>query len=127
MNYDFNIYFRPDRRCGSRSHRDGPGGDGEGEVIVKIDDSERKDRYRYPIWIKGKDANPQKIQEALYSKYGGQGYKFAIIFDCSKDEYEETEVETPVYFLDDILNEVIHYCGVEEVKKELEERRNAGI
>lgn len=92
---------------------------------MKIDDSERKDRYgRYPIWIKGKDANPQKIQEALYSRYCGQGYKFAIIFDCSKDEYEEPEVETPVYFLDDILNEVIHYCGVEAVKKELERMEN---
>lgn len=36
------------------------------------------------------DATPQKIHDALW-KNGlcGEGYKFAMVFDESKDEYEE--------------------------------------
>lgn len=89
---------------------------------MKVFEDEKADRFgNYPIWISGKDANPQKIYEELYSRYGGQGYKFAIIFDCSMEEWEEPEKETPVYFLDDILDELIYYCGIEEVRRRLEE------
>lgn len=89
---------------------------------MKVFEDEKTDRFgNYPIWISGKDANPQKIYEELYSRYGGQGFKFAIIFDCSKEEWEEPEKETPVYFLDTVLDELISYCGIEEVRRRLEE------
>ena len=85
---------------------------------MHIFEDEKTDRFgNYPIWIKGKDANPQKIHEELYRRYGGQGYKFAIVFDCSADEWENPEKETPVYFLDTILDELIFYCGPEEVRR----------
>ena len=89
---------------------------------MKIIEEEKADRFgNYPIWIKGKDANPQKIHEELWRRYGGQGYKFEIIFDCSKDEWEEPGNETAVYFLDDVLDELISYCGVEEARRRLDE------
>ena len=89
---------------------------------MKISEGEKPDRFgNYPIWTKGKDANPQKIYEELWGRYGGQGYKFAIIFDCSKDEFEDPENETPIYFLDEILEEVIDYCGIEKVKRRVDE------
>lgn len=90
---------------------------------MKINEEEKLDRFgNYPVWrIKGKDATPQKIQEELYRQYGGQGYKFAIVLDCSGDEWEEPEKETPVYFMDSILDEVIYYCGPDEVRKRLDE------
>ena len=89
---------------------------------MQIFEDEKTDRFgNYPIWIKGKDANPQKIHEELYRRYGGQGFKFAIVFDCSADEWEDPEKETPVYFLDTILDEIISYCGLEEVRRRLDE------
>ena len=90
---------------------------------MKVYEDENADRYgNYPaLRIKGKDANPQKIYEELWNRYGGQGYKFAIVFDCSKEEFEDPEKETPIYFLDAILEEMINYCGVEEVRRRLDE------
>ena len=89
---------------------------------MKIIEEEREDRYgNYPIWVKGSDAIPQKIQEELFRRYGGQGYKFAIVFDVSKDEWEEPEKETPVYFLDEILDELTVYCGAEKIRRILDE------
>lgn len=89
---------------------------------MRVNDEEKMDRFgKYPaIWIKGKDANPQKIQNELYKRYGGNGYKFAIVFDCSHDEWEEPEKETPVYFLDCLLEEIVDYCGAEEVRRMME-------
>ena len=90
---------------------------------MKVYEDENADRYgNYPaLRIKGKDANPQKIYEELWNRYGGQGYNFAIVFDCSKEEFEDPEKETPIYFLDAILEEMINYCGVEEVRRRLDE------
>ena len=89
---------------------------------MQVSEGEKTERFgNYHIWIKVKDAIPQKIHEELWRRYGGQGYKFAIIFDCSQDEWEEPEKETPVYFLDEILEELLHYCGLEEVRRRLNE------
>ena len=43
------------------------------------------------------------------------------VFDCSKDEWEDPEKETPIYFLDTILDELIFSCGLEEVRMGLDE------
>lgn len=89
---------------------------------MKISEGEKADRFgNYPIWIRGKDANPQKVYEKLYEKYGGQGFKFAIIIDCSHEEWREPEEETPIYFLTDIFDEVIYYIGLEEARRRLNE------
>lgn len=88
---------------------------------MKVNETENLDRFGiYPCCrVSGKDANPQNIQEWLYRNY--EGYKFTIIFDCTKDEWEEPDKETPVYFLDSILDEVINYCGADAIRKRLEE------
>ena len=65
--------------------------------------------------------NRTNFNQGLWERYGGQGYKFAIVFDCSKDKWEDPEKETPVYFLDTILDEMINYCGLEEVRRRLDE------
>lgn len=69
------------------------------------------------------DATPQKIHDALW-KNGlcGEGYKFAMVFDESKDEYEEPPKETELYFLDDLLEEVVEYMGADKVRKLLDEK-----
>ena len=89
---------------------------------MKINESDKPDRYgTYPCCrISGRDATPQKMQEWLYYRY--QGYKFAIVFDCTKDEFEEPEKETPVYFLDTVLDELLEYAGVESIKEWLKRK-----
>lgn len=74
-------------------------------------------------YITGSDATPQKIHDVIWENgLGGMGYKFAIMFDASRDEYEEPGKETELYFLDDLLEEVIEYVGVERVRQLLDEK-----
>lgn len=74
---------------------------------MKVIDSGEPDRFgEYPIIFKS--ANVKQINEWLFDHY--QGYKFAIIFDTTKDEYEEMD-EAYVYFLDGVLNEAAEYVG----------------
>ena len=40
---------------------------------------------------------------------------------AGQNEWENPEKETPVYFLDTILDELIFYCGPEEVRRRLDE------
>ena len=44
-----------------------------------------------------------------------------VVFDCSKDEWEDPEKETLIYFLDTILDELIFYCGLEKVRMGVDE------
>ena len=91
----------------------------------KQNDDCKQDRYgRIPhAYITGADATPQKIHDAIWqSGLGGMGYKFAIVIDMSHDEYEEPGKETELYFLDDLLEEVIEYVGVEKVRQLLDEK-----
>ena len=64
---------------------------------------------RYPIIFSS--ANLKEINDWLFNNYGGEGYKFAIIVDVSKDEYEPWGSKTYAYFLDDIAGEVAAYKG----------------
>lgn len=73
------------------------------------------------FYVTGADATPQHIFDALWGKMGGQGYKFAVIFDVSHDEYEDPPKETPVYYLDDLLVEAMVYAGRDRVLTELKE------
>lgn len=85
----------------------------------------KNDRYgRTPAaYITGSDATPQKIHDAIWKNgLGAIGYKFARVFDESKDEYEDPPKETELYFLDDILEEVIEYVGADKVRELLDEK-----
>lgn len=74
-------------------------------------------------YITGSDATPQKIHDAIWKNgLSGAGYKFAMVFDESKDEYDDPPKETELYFLDDILEEVIEYVGAERVRELLDEK-----
>jgi len=69
-------------------------------------ETDTQDKYgRWPIWFTG--AKLSEIHEYLYQNY--QGYKFCIVFDETKDEYETYEKRVPVYFLDEIDAELKAY------------------
>ena len=50
---------------------------------------------------------------------------FAVMIDCTKDEYENPEESEPVYFLDTVVEEVIDYCGIDTVQKKIDEMKKA--
>lgn len=73
------------------------------------------DRYgRYPLRVSGMKSL-KELHEYLWHNY--QGYKFAIVFDESKDEFEELEPGVLVYFLDEIVEEVAEYSDCKIIKK----------
>lgn len=74
---------------------------------MKVIEDAGADRFgKYPIIFKSAKIN--EIHDYLFAHY--QGYKFAIIFDETKDEWEPQE-EVYVYFLDEILEEAASYAG----------------
>ena len=74
---------------------------------MKVIDEGSSDRFgKFPIIFK--NASIAQIHEWLFNHY--QGYKFAIVFDETKDEYEEYD-GAYVYFLDTILDEASDYAG----------------
>lgn len=76
---------------------------------------DNQDRFgRYPIWFTG--GNLKEIHEWLYSHYNG--YKFVIVLDETKGEYEPLEVPTPVYFADEVLDEIADFYDLKTIKKQ---------
>ena len=43
------------------------------------------------------------------------GYKFGIVFDCTKDEFEPPDKKVYVYFLDELMDEVMSYCDYRKI------------
>lgn len=77
--------------------------------------TEYQDRYgRYPMHVTGMK-NLKELHEYLFNNY--QGFKFAIVFDETHDEFEELEPGILVYFLDEIAEEVAAYADCEIVKR----------
>lgn len=73
------------------------------------------DRYgRYPLRVSGMKSL-KELNNYLWQNY--QGFKFAIVFDESKDEFEELEPEVLVYFLDTLVEEVAEYSDCKIIKK----------
>ena len=68
---------------------------------------------RYPIWFSG--CKLKDIHEWLFKHY--YGYKFCIVFDETKDEFEEFETPVPVYFADEVLTELAEFYDMKVVKK----------
>lgn len=81
-----------------------------------IDNDSTQDRYgKYPIVFKGAK-NLREVHDYLWRHYNG--YKFAIIFDETKDEYEDYGTSILVYFLDEILDEAAEYANAKIVPKQ---------
>ncbi|MGN0444219.1 MAG: hypothetical protein ACI4F5_06365 [Acutalibacteraceae bacterium] len=73
-----------------------------------IQDDSAKDSYgRCPIVFKGAKSL-REIHDYLFKHYGG--YKFAIVFDETVDEYYDYGKDIYVYFLDEILEEAAVYA-----------------
>lgn len=72
-----------------------------------------KDCYGQGIMFiaSGKGQTMQKIHEELWNDNSAEGMKFAVVFDLSADEYTEPDTETFIYCLDEIVPEVVDYCG----------------
>lgn len=80
---------------------------------------DKQDRFgNFPIWFNS--YNLKDISEWLYSRYNG--FKFAIVIDVSKDsDGDVLEKPLPVYFMDDIAEEVAQEADKKLVdKKEYE-------
>ena len=65
---------------------------------------------RYPEITCSPSATLKEIWSYLWEHNGGEGYKFGMVFDCSKDEYEDIE-EFNVFYLDELDEEVKAYKG----------------
>lgn len=76
---------------------------------------------RYPICsVKGSEL--YKIYEWLF-RNGEYGYKFAIVFDMTKDEFcapeNPKEYMANVQYLDELFEEVVYYMGIDKAQEEL--------
>lgn len=70
---------------------------------------EHEDRHgRYPLVFTG-FKKLEEIHDYLFKHY--YGYKFAIVFDETHDEWEPYGSEARVYFLDEVLEEAMLYAG----------------
>lgn len=78
---------------------------------MKVIDNESTEDFagRYPIVFKGVK-RPQEIYDYLFQHY--HGYKFAVLFDTTHDEWEEYG-DIKVYFLDEVMEEAMVYSGKE--------------
>ena len=75
------------------------------------ENSDYQDRYgRYPVLTCSKSTKLGDIHDKLWSMFPGEGYKFCIVFDESKDEYQDMN-ELDVLFLDEVKEEVLAYGG----------------
>lgn len=84
-------------------------------TVIENNDQTEDSLGRYSIIFKGAK-NLGEIHNWLWEHY--YGYKFAITFDETHDEYEEYPKEVRVYFMDEILEEAAEYADMAVVKKE---------
>ena len=79
---------------------------------------ECEDRYKQTITVEVASKDVRGIFDELFNRYGGQGYKFVMVFDVSGEEYCPPPIFTPIYIMDDITDEFLDYSGLEYKKKE---------
>lgn len=83
---------------------------------LRLSDDARDCYGQYVMYVaSGKGQSMQKIHEELWKDPNAEGMKFAVVFDVSTDEYTEPDTETFIYCLDEILPEVVDYCGADYV------------
>jgi len=76
---------------------------------------------RYPICsVQGSEL--YKIYEWLFMN-GGCDYKYAVVFDLTKDEFDAPEnpkdYTANVQYLDELFEEVVYYMGIDKAQEEL--------
>lgn len=74
------------------------------------------------MWVQN-SKDIQKIADKLYTS-DTYGYKFAVVIDMTKDEYPEMN-DVPVYFFDNLLDELIDYIGIKAVQDAVDRRKGA--
>lgn len=74
---------------------------------------DQEDRYGRGLLVFSGVKSIDEVYYWLQTHYSG--YKFGMTFDCTKDEYQEPDRKFYVYFLDELLDEVMEYCDIKKV------------
>lgn len=87
--------------------------------MTVIEDQE--DRYGRGLLIFSGVKSIDEVYFWLQQHYSG--YKFGIVFDCTKEEYQEPDRKIYVNWLDELADEVMHYCDYEKTDKNTYKKR----
>lgn len=87
--------------------------------MTVIEDQE--DRYGRSLLIFSGVKSIDEVYFWLQQHY--DGYKFGIVFDCTKDELQKPDRKVYVNWLDELADEVMHYCDYEKTDKHTYKKR----
>ena len=73
------------------------------------------DRYGRSMFVFSGVKNIDEVYTWLQQHYSG--YKFGMVFDCTRDELQEPDRKFYVYFLDELTDEVMAYSDFVKVDK----------
>jgi hypothetical protein len=73
------------------------------------------DRYGRSMFVFSGVKNIDEVYTWLQQHYSG--YKFGMVFDCTRDELQEPDRKFYVYFLDELTEEVMAYSDFIRVDK----------
>ena len=76
---------------------------------------EEEDRYGRSLLIFSGVKSIDEVYFWLQTHYSG--YKFGMVFDCTRDELQEPDRKFYVYFLDELTEEVMAYSDFIKVDK----------
>ncbi len=71
------------------------------------------DRYGRSMFVFSGVKNIDEVYTWLQQRYSG--YKFGMVFDCTRDELQEPDRKFYVYFLDELTEEVMAYSDFVKV------------
>ena len=71
------------------------------------------DRYGRSMFVFSGVKNIDEVYTWLQQHYSG--YKFGMVFDCTRDELQEPDRKFYVYFLDELTEEVMAYSDFVKV------------
>ena len=73
------------------------------------------DRYGRSMFVFSGVKNIDEVYTWLQQHYSG--YKFGMVFDCTRDELQEPDRKFYVYFLDELTEEVMAYSDFIKIDK----------
>lgn len=76
---------------------------------------DKTDRYGRSMFVFSGVKNIDEVYTWLQQHYSG--YKFGMVFDCTRDELQEPDRKFYVYFLDELTEEVMAYSDFIKVDK----------